>query len=113
MNEKQTATRNDNRLMEAAHYCETKGFTVVLNDPGRIFERFAEYKRLVRRGSVTIERIESDVYEKYGITSGDHGNAFDQLMEALPYIHNVLKKGQQNEDNKDNKEKDKRPSQSD
>lgn len=66
---KDEAIMNDQKLSDLALYACTNGLTKVCNDPEAIQNRFTEFKRLVKRGSFTIEQLENSVGERYGIVN--------------------------------------------
>ena len=64
---KKEAVKNDRLLQDLAVYELTKGLTVALVNIRETLPVFAEYKRLVKRGSFTIEQLEERVLNKYAI----------------------------------------------
>jgi len=77
---KKLAYGNDERLMSAATYHESKGMMRPI-DPIKVCERFSEFKMRVNKGSLTIEEIEKRVYSEFGIMSDpilkDKGTVMD------------------------------------
>jgi len=71
MNEKNIAITNDNRLYDMAGYWESKGNMVSPISPEAVFNRFTEFKGLVKRGSYTIEQLEAKVFGAFGIITPD------------------------------------------
>jgi hypothetical protein len=68
-NIKREAVTNDRRLQDLATYEVTKGLTVSLEHPQATLPLFAEYKRLVRQGSFTVDQLEERVLDRYAIVS--------------------------------------------
>lgn len=75
------ALLNDNRLKTLAQYKETEGGMRFpkqnqknVNDMLlRIQNRFQEFKRGVKRGSYTIDKLEKDIFVRYGVVEEDPG----------------------------------------
>ena len=103
MQNKYWAVTNDNRLMEAAMYQETKGMTMPVLNGRTFYDRFSEFKRYIQRGSMTIEQLEERVYGNFGLfLDGQdrvHPPAVDRFLNALREI-------QRDEDAKEKEKED-------
>ena len=71
MNAKETALRNDKRLLDMATYAITDGQTRLFNphDLGEmdvLQDKFNYFKMLVRCGEATIEQLEEKVFSQWG-----------------------------------------------
>jgi len=62
------AKMNDQRLRMLAEYAASEGYTKMDIEPVTVQEKFIEFKQLVRKHSFTVMALETDVYNKYGIT---------------------------------------------
>jgi hypothetical protein len=58
---------NDQRLVKMAEYDVTRGYTKSQVLPESLQSKFAEFKTLIKRGSFTLEELESDVFSRWGI----------------------------------------------
>ena len=92
-NEKKQATINDNLIMEVAFYHETKGLTVPTKDFGKVYERFAEFKRYIKNGEFTLEELENKVYSEFGIVTPISNDIIqvNQFLQALEDLSNPKK----------------------
>lgn len=70
MNERRIASQNDQRIFQMATYYETKGLlhTAPIE---KVWSRFSEFKMLIKRGSYTIDQLESQTYLRFGIVQED------------------------------------------
>ena len=85
---KREAVNNDRRLQDLATYKLTQGLTVPLEDLRDTLPLFAEYKKLVRRGSFTIEQLKDRVVSKYGVVTQESHPLDDVVFldeEPEPY----------------------------
>ena len=78
---KQWARYHDNRLLELAMYQLSEGMTLPVADRDKLYEKFAEFKRLVQRGSFTIRQLEESVYGRFGIMP--HSDDTHDFLKAL------------------------------
>jgi hypothetical protein len=67
MNSKDMAYWNDKRLMDLATYYESQGLMYPIETQEQLSNRFIDFKRLIKKGSFTIDELEDRVYSKYGI----------------------------------------------
>ena len=72
---------NDRKIYDLAIYYETRGLSVKAI-PEKVQERFAEFKKRILIGSLTLAKIEMDVFKKYGVTEG--AKYVSAPAEALP-----------------------------
>ena len=63
---KYDAIHNDMRLMEMALYETTRGQTHNTSQE-LIVKKLSEYKRLIKRGTYTIDQLEDKIYSQFGI----------------------------------------------
>jgi len=82
---KQWATYNDNRIIEAALYHESRGKTRKA-DVEKIFERFMEFKNYIRRGSFTLPQLEETVYGMFGLMPTEEDNPVHDFLRSLQDI---------------------------
>ena len=97
-NLKKIVMENDNHLYNLAMYAETRGLCVNANSEN-VLKRFAEYKNLIKRGSVTLEKLEVDIYNKFGITEGTqyHSVPCESLPQDIKDMIEELDIGEQEE----------------
>jgi len=82
---KQDAIQNDIRLLEMALYEVTKGQTQ-FSDQGAIVKKVAEYKRLIKRGTFTLDGLEDKIFSRFGIIderSKDDTIVYDASNELM------------------------------
>ena len=63
----QQAVQNDMRLQSCAVYEVTKGLTLAIKDREPILAKFAEFKAMVKRGSMTLEQLEDSLAVRHGV----------------------------------------------
>lgn len=80
---KQNVITNDQRLQDLAVYAMTEGMTKTCNNPQEIQKKFAEYKKIVKRGTFTLEQLEDHVCSVYGIVDQKSNPEFDFLNEVI------------------------------
>jgi len=66
MNEVEVAMKNDARLFQMATYYVTEGLIKVV-DIDKVYRRYGVLKKLILRGSFTIDQMEAQIYSQYGI----------------------------------------------
>jgi len=66
---------NDQRLLKLAEYDITQGYMKTNVTPDLFQTRFNEMKGLVKRGSFTLNALETDVYTRWGIQEGMRSDA--------------------------------------
>ena len=86
MNNHRLAMENDNRIMNCAYYQETRGLTKKLASSHQLMDRFAYFKQLVMRGSMTLNQLEDKVFSEHGIMENRQAVGFLETFEA---IHNL------------------------
>ena len=59
---KETALKNDDRILQLAFYHESRGMLKQIKDFDKVTNRFTEFKLLIKRGSFTIKELEESVY---------------------------------------------------
>ena len=64
---KQWAQFYDDRILELAMYQISEGLTLSVNSKEELYGKFSEFKKLIVRGSFTIEQLEESVYGRFGI----------------------------------------------
>jgi hypothetical protein len=109
MHEKNIVMRNDSRLFDVATYCVSKGLTVPIDSEKieKVHIKFVEFKRLVKKEGMTIARIESDVYKKYGIMNTPDEN-IENFLGAVAGLDKALReRDERDEDHKSNSKKEK------
>lgn len=94
-NSKKIALLNDERLLCAASYYESKGTMVTLRTTEQLLARFREFKGLVKRGSYTVEQIEEKVYSRYGIVNVPT-TTLDDMLSETDKMYKELRKREQN-----------------
>jgi len=81
---KEETMLNDQRINDLALYAVTHGLTTICKDPMIVQNKFVEFKRLVKRGSFTIEQLEDHVCIQFGITSAkNQDEEFNFLNEEV------------------------------
>ena len=100
---KQWAQYHDNRLLELAMYQLSEGLTLPVKDRDKLYEKFAEFKGLVKRGSFTIEQLEESVYGRYGIipdpdTDRSDAHNFISALEKLAGLTGLPKEDEESEE---------------
>lgn len=91
MHEKPLALRNDDRIMNAAIYHETKGNTEEADETG-VLGRFTEFKHLIKRGSFTVDSLEERTFERYGVVKEDPKTLKDSKKSQQPIDVNLVQK---------------------
>ena len=79
----QQAAQNDRRLQNCAAYWVSKGLTVQIPDAETLMQKFGEFKRLVRRGTFTVQDIENMTARRYGVIENE---TVDPELEELNAI---------------------------
>ena len=115
MNEKQIAHRNDQRLLEAAFYYETKGMITktpespeeMVKFSKQVWNRFAEFKIRIKKSGVSIADIERKVFSEFGImdTEQEQVTQFFQALTDLSRHFGPMRKGLNDENLPDSKKK--------
>ena len=82
MTYRDTAFVNDDRILQAAFYQESKGLLIKVANQDAVNDRFSEFKSLVMRKSYTIEQLEDWVYGKFGVPE-KRIDGWDSLCDAL------------------------------
>ena len=103
MNAKDLALLNDQRLMHLAFYKESNGMTDKIKDPLALNIRFSEFKKLVKRGSFTLDQLEESVYSDCGVVGADNKPA-DPEMVLQNFIDMVKSKMQEHRGNESEQE---------
>ena len=82
---KQIAGHNDIRIEKLARYAETRGLTRHIKSKQALFAKFSEFKLLVKRGEFTIDELEEDIYNIYGIVDKelDSGRISDNIEKYM------------------------------
>lgn len=77
---KQDAIQNDLRLLEMALYETTKGQTYCTSQVV-IVKKVTEYKRLIKRGTFTVDELEDRIFSRYGIID-ERSKADTEIYDA-------------------------------
>lgn len=81
------AMLNDERIFEAALYQESNGITVKIKDVNTVNNRFAQFKKYIMRGSMTLSELEDRVYQECGvITNEPASDSISDLVRTLKKI---------------------------
>jgi len=81
---KEQAIQNDQRLQSCAAYEVSHGLMLPITDPDKLMKTFAQFKMLVRRGSMTVEEIENMMAKKWGAVKKEK-DEIELLMDEDPY----------------------------
>jgi len=97
------ARMNDQRLLQLAEYAVTQGYTKSTVEPEVFQNIFTEYKTLVKRGSMKLRDLESDVFKRWGVQEDSREQVSPDTSRTIGFSIDDIEVADIPEDSEDNR----------
>lgn len=97
------AKMNDQRLLQLAEYAVTHGYTKSTVEPEAFQSTFTEYKSLVKRGSMKLRDLESDVFKRWGVQEDAREQVSPDTSRTIGFSIDDIEVADIPEDSEDNR----------